>query len=178
MCLKRKSGYLLKMSQLWWISIRRQKKCISGATSHARVYLDHDEISFSRLLTCKTPHTTKYDGYLKALAKVDDIHKKLDGKYHGKFSPGQQLYAWAHLVQSGKYASLDKVPDMPFLDERTKERIAVPHLHFAHLHKLTSSVGVSPGQQVGFHTECIDQLNNDFKPKFWHGIVLSIICYE
>ena len=136
--------------------------------SHARVYLDHDEISFSRLLTCKRPHTTKYDGYLKALAKVDNIHKKLDGKYHGKFSLGQQLYAWAHLVQSGKYASLDKAPDMPFFRGKDKRKDCSPSspLHSS-ASQSTSSVGVSPGRRVGLRTECIDQL------KKWHALLLD-----
>ena len=83
--------------------------------------------------TCKRPRTTKYDGYVKTLVKVDEIFKELDEKHHGEFSP-EQLNACAHLVQSGKYASLDKAPDMPFLEERTKERIVVPHLCFALLH--------------------------------------------
>ena len=39
--------------------------------------------------TCKRPHTTKCDGYVKALAKVDGIFKELDEKYHGKISPEQ-----------------------------------------------------------------------------------------
>jgi hypothetical protein len=60
----------------------------------------------------KRPRTTKYDGYVKKLAKVDEIFKELDEKHQGKFSP-EQLNAWAHLVQTAKHASLDIPPDMP-----------------------------------------------------------------
>ena len=73
----------------------------------------------------KKPRTTKYDCFVNKLAKVDEIFKELDEKYHGKFST-EQFNAWAHLVQSGKYASLDVPPDMPFLGARTKQRIATP----------------------------------------------------
>ena len=117
--------------------------------------------------TCKRPRTTKYDGYVKALAKVDEIFKELDEKHHGKFSP-EQLNAWAHLVQSGKYASLDKAPDMPFFRGKDKRKDCSPSspLHSS-ASQSTSSVGVSPGRRVGLRTECIDQL------KKWHTLLLD-----
>ena len=70
----------------------------------------------------KRPRTTKYDGYVKKLAKVDEIFKEFDEKHHGKFTP-EQSNAWGHLVRSGKHASLDIPPDnMPLLEERTKKK--------------------------------------------------------
>ena len=75
----------------------------------------------------KRPRTTKYDCYVKKLAKVDEIFKELDKKHHGKLS-AKQLNAWAHLVQSRKYASLDVSPDMPFLGGRRKQRIPTTQL--------------------------------------------------
>ena len=75
---------------------------------------------------------------MKKLAKVDEIFKELDEKHHGKFTP-EQLNSWGHLVQSGKHASLDIPPDMPFLEERTKKRITLPHLHLKPLHLLHHS---------------------------------------
>ena len=75
----------------------------------------------------KKPRTTKYDCFVKKLAKVDEVFKELDEKHHGKFST-EQLNAWAHLVQSGKYASVDVPPDMPFLGARRKQRVQIPQL--------------------------------------------------
>ncbi len=101
----------------------------------------------------KRPRTTKYDGYVKKLAKVDEIFKELDEKHQGKFSP-EQLNAWAHLVQSAKHASLDIPPDMPFFRGKDKKKECGPSsppktsCSSAGTSQSTSSVGVSPVRRV------------------------------
>ena len=117
----------------------------------------------------KKPRTTKYDCFVKKLAKVDEVFKELDEKHHGKFST-EQLNAWAHLVQSGKYAS---VPDMPFFRGKKKTKNSKPSTPpessdvISSASQSASSVGVSPGRRVGLRTECIDQL------KKWHALLVD-----
>ena len=133
----------------------RSKTVIKSSTSHSP---EHGPES-------KRPRTTKY-GYVKKLAKVDEIFKELDEKHYGKFYP-EQLNAWGHLVQSGKHAILDIPPDMPFLEERGKKDrtpSSPPKTSSSSPSQSTSSIGVSPGQRVGLRTECIDQL------KKWHAL--------
>ena len=96
----------------------------------------------------KRPRTTKYDGYVKKLAKVDEIFKELE-KHHGKFTP-EQLNAWGHLVKSGKHASLDIPPDMPFFRGNDKKKdhtpsSSPPKTSSSSPSQSTRSVGVSPG---------------------------------
>ena len=104
------------------------------------------------------------------MAKVDEIFKELDEKHHGKFSP-EQLNAWGHLVQSGKHASLDIPPDMPFFRGKDKKKDRNPSspskTSSSSPSQSTSSVGVSPGRRVGLRTECIDQL------KKWHALLVD-----
>ena len=113
----------------------------------------------------KRPRTTKYDGFVKKLAKVDEIFKKLDEKHQGKFSP-EQLNAWAHLVQSGKYAILDVPPDMPFFRGKDKKKDSNPST--PPKSSCSSALQLtSPGRRVGLRTECIDQL------KKWHALLVD-----
>ena len=93
----------------------------------------------------KRPRTTKYDGYVKTLAKVDEIFKELDEKHHGEFSP-EQLNAWAHLVQSGKYTSLDKAPDMPFIRGKDKRKDCSPSSPLCSFASVDQLSGCSPGR--------------------------------
>ena len=138
----------------------RSKTITKSSTSHSP---EHGPES-------KRPRTTKYDGYVKKLAKVDEIFKELDEKHHGKFTP-EQLNAWGYLVQSGKHASLDIPPDMPFFRGKDKKKdrtpSSPPKTSSSSLSQSTSSVGVSPGRRVGLRTECIDQL------KKWHALLVD-----
>ena len=83
------------------------------------------------------------------------------------------LNAWAHLVQSGKYASLDVSPDMPFFRGKKKAKDSNHSTPLENAEsssstpQSTSSVGVSPGRRVGLRTECIDQL------KKWHALLVD-----
>ena len=138
----------------------RSKTITKSSTSHSP---EHGPES-------KRPRTTKYDGYVKKLAKVDEIFKELDEKHHGKFTP-EQLNAWSHLMQSGKHASLDIPPDMPFFRGKDKKKdrtpSSPPKTSSSSPSQSTSSVGVSPGRRVGLRTECIDQL------KKWHALLVD-----
>ena len=82
---------------------------------------------------------------MKTLAKVDEIFKELDEKHHGEFSP-EQLNAWAHLVQSGKYASLDKAPDMPFIRGKDKRKDCSPSSPLCSFASVDQLSGCSPGR--------------------------------
>ena len=108
----------------------------------------------------KKPVPHKYDSYVQKLAKVDEIFKELDEKHHGRLSL-EQLNAWAHLVQSGKHASLDVPPGMPFFKGKKKKKDSNPPPINKQVpsspSQLSSSVGVSPGRRVDLRTECIDQ---------------------
>ena len=91
--LKGKREWLFTEDVSSMINIRRQEKCDSGAEScqstHSKTAMKSRSPECQPESTCKRPRTTKYDGYVKALAKVDDIFKKLDEKHHGKISPEQ-----------------------------------------------------------------------------------------
>ena len=116
----------------------------------------------------KKPRTSKYDGFAKKLAKVDELFQELDKKHHGKLSV-EQLNAWAHLVQAGKYASLDLPPDMPFFKTGKKKACNSTHSSVSGTtipppHPTTTHA-VSPSRRVGLRTECIEQLQK------WHSLL-------
>ena len=101
----------------------------------------------------KSCTTLKYDCFVKKLAKVDEVFKELDEKHHGKFST-EQLNAWAHLVQSGKYASLAVPPDMPFFRGKNKAKDSNPSTTPESSDTICSSAGLYAGCLKGGLHSC------------------------
>ena len=55
----------------------------------------------------------KDEQHVDKMMQVKEIEEQLQEKHSGQFSP-EQIRAWAHYNQSGKYDSLDVPPNLPF----------------------------------------------------------------
>lgn len=54
--------------------------------------------------------SSRYDGHVSKMSKVDEIFQKLDDTHKNKFTP-EQKRAWAHMIELGKHDSYDEPPN-------------------------------------------------------------------
>lgn len=103
-------------------------------------------------LAQKKSKGSRYEQHVDKMMQVKQIEEQLQEKHSGQFTP-EQIRAWAHYNQSGKYDSLDVPPNLPFWRDATnkaKDRQTVP---------------LSPGKRVTMRGQCVDQLSK------WHDLL-------
>ena len=103
-------------------------------------------------LTQNKPKASRYEQHVDKIMQVKQIEEQLREKYSGQFTP-EQIRAWAHYNQSGKYDSLDVPPNLPFW-RRAADKV-----------KDKETVTLSPGKRVTMRGQCVDQLSK------WHDLL-------
>ena len=113
----------------------------------------------------KASSGSKFEQHSEKLSDVDEICAKLSEKHKGEYSK-DQLRAWAHMINMGKYESYDEAPDKPFWKGRKRQRSddQVPSNSSS---KRPASFVASPSKKVGIRSELITQL------KQWHALLES-----
>ena len=105
---------------------------------------------------------SRYESQMQKIAAVDEIYRRLEEKYRGKYTP-EQLRAWAHMIDLKKHSSYDEPPNKPFFvgkQKATKDSEVTSTPQKASVAMNSGSMGVSPGKRVNLRSECIDQLQS------------------
>ena len=68
----------------------------------------------------KASSGSKFEQHSEKLSDVDEICAKLSEKHKGEYSK-DQLRAWAHMINMGKYESYDEALDKPFWRGRKRQ---------------------------------------------------------
>ena len=106
----------------------------------------------SDTLAQNKPKASRYEQHVDKMMQVKQIEEKLEEKHSGQFTP-EQIRAWAHYIQSGKYDSLDAPPNLPFWRNAANKV------------KDKQTVALSPGKRVSMRGQCVDQLTK------WHDLL-------
>lgn len=99
----------------------------------------------------KASSGSKFEQHSEKLSDVDEICAKLSEKHKGEYSK-DQLRAWAHMINMGKYESFDEAPDKPFWKGRKRQcnDDQVPSSS-----KRPASFVSSPSKKIGIRSELI-----------------------
>ena len=110
----------------------------------------------------KASSGSKFEQHSDKLSDVDEICAKLSEKHKGEYSK-DELRAWAHMINMGKYESYDEAPDKPFWRGRKRQcgDQAPPSS------KRPTSFVVSPSKKMRIRSELITRL------KQWHALLES-----
>lgn len=129
------------------------------------------------------PGSSRYDGHVAKIAKVDEIYKQIDDTHGNQYSP-EQKRAWAHLIEMGKHDSITQAPKKRFFQSPSSSANSsgevsksassssgksAANTSFSATCTTSSTtpaiVVTSPGRRVSIRSECIDQLQK------WHALL-------
>lgn len=75
------------------------------------------------------PKGSRYEQHVDKMMQVKQIEEQLQEKHSGQFTP-EQIRAWAHYNQSGKYDSLEVYPNLPFWRDAAKKAKDKKNYHY------------------------------------------------
>ena len=128
-------------------------------------------------VTAKTG-SSRYDGHIAKMAKVDEIYKQIDCTHGNRYS-AEQKRTWAHMIEMGKHDSITNAPKKRFFQTPSGsvnsseasgslpsgKSLATPS------NMAPTNLITSPGRRVSIRSECIDQLQK------WHALT-GLWCYQ
>ena len=100
---------------------------------------------------------SRYSTHSEKMAEVSIIEEELLEIHDGQYS-GEQIHAWANLIQMGKHTSYECAPKKQFWKKPSGTKCSSPAMS-------ESVVTVSPGKKVQLQGQLIDQLLK------WHDLL-------